>query len=56
MINAEIVMDDVQLAKGLLDNTKNSHGKLSHAEIVFGLRNLLKLKYYPVAVKFFFSG
>ncbi len=28
---------------------------LSNADIVFSLRNFLKMKYYPVAVKYFFS-
>jgi len=48
-------MDDVDLAKALLDNAKNDNGKLSHSDIVFGLRNILKMKYYPVAVKYFFD-
>jgi uncharacterized protein (DUF169 family) len=55
MINTEICMDDVDLAKGLLENAKNDDGKLSHSDIVFGLRNILKMKYYPVAVKYFFD-
>ena len=55
MINTKICMDDVDLAKELLDNAKNDNGKLSHSDIVFGLRNILKMKYYPVAVKYFFD-
>ena len=30
-------------------------GKISDAGIVFALRNILKMKYYPVAVKYFFD-
>lgn len=56
MINTQIYMDDVQLAKELLENVKSNGGKLSHSDIVFGLKNLLKLKYYPVAVKFFYKA
>ncbi len=55
MLNTEIMMSDVDLAKALLDNAKNNSGKLSHSDIVFGLRNILKMKYYPVAVKYFFD-
>lgn len=56
MINTQLYMDDVQLAKELLENVKNNGGKLSHSDIVFGLKNLLKMKYYPVAVKFFYKA
>ena len=55
MIDTQMYMDDSELAKQLLDNAKNNSGKLSKSDIVFGLRNLLKMKYYPVAVKFFFD-
>ncbi|MDR3569241.1 MAG: DUF169 domain-containing protein [Syntrophobacteraceae bacterium] len=55
MIDTQVYMDDVQLAKELLDNAKNNGERLSHSDIVFGLRNLLKLKYYPVAIKFFYK-
>ncbi len=55
MINTQIFMNDVQLAKELLDNAQNGNGKLSNSDIVFGLRNILKMKYYPVAVKFFYK-
>ena len=55
MLNTEIMMNDVDLAKALLENAKNDDGKLSHSDIVFGLRNILKMKYYPVAVKYFFD-
>jgi uncharacterized protein (DUF169 family) len=30
--------------------------ELSNTDIVFALRNLLRMKYYPVAIKFFFSN
>ncbi|MBA4374525.1 MAG: hypothetical protein C0402_16870 [Thermodesulfovibrio sp.] len=50
MINSSIILDDVAFAEELL--TKPS---LSNADIVFVLRNLLRMKYYPVAVKFFFD-
>jgi hypothetical protein len=48
-------LDDVELAEGLLANASQNGGQLSHADIVFSLRNFLKMKYYPVAVKYFFS-
>jgi len=55
MLKTDVYMDDVQLARELLNNAENQDGKLSHPDIVFGLRNLLKMKYYPVAVKYFFE-
>ncbi|MBN2122808.1 MAG: DUF169 domain-containing protein [Deltaproteobacteria bacterium] len=55
MIDTRVCMDDVQLAKELLENAENNGGKLSPSDMVFGLRNFLKMKYYPVAVKFFFT-
>ena len=45
------LLDDVKFAEEML-----SHEKLSNADIVFVLRNLLKMKYYPVAVKYFYSN
>lgn len=54
-INTEIYLDDVALAEMLLAKAALNDGVLSHADIVFGLRNLLKMKYYPVAVKYFYS-
>lgn len=48
-------LDDVVFAKSLLENAKQNGGMLSFPDIVFSLRNLLKMKYYPVAVKYFFS-
>ena len=50
MIDTSQLLDDVSFAKALLDKKS-----LSNADIVFALRNLLRMKYYPVAVKFFFS-
>jgi len=55
MIKTDRCMDDVELAKELLENATQDSGKLSHCDIVFGLRNILKMKYYPVAVKYFFD-
>lgn len=55
MINTQVYMDDIQLAKELLDNAKTDNGKLSDSDITFGLRSLLKMKYFPVAVKFFYN-
>jgi len=49
-------LNDVELAKTLLENGKQNGGKLSYADIVFSLRNFLKMKYYPVAIKYFFSA
>ncbi len=48
-------LDDVTLAETLLENANQNSGVLSNADIVFSLRNFLKMKYYPVAVKYFFS-
>ena len=55
MINTDLYMNDVELAKELLKNAEARDNKLSHSDMVFGLRNLLKMKYYPVAVKYFFK-
>jgi uncharacterized protein (DUF169 family) len=55
MIDTQLFMDDVTLAQQLLENAESNGGKLTDADIVFGLRNLLKMKYYPVAVKFFYK-
>ena len=48
-------MKDVYLAEQLLENSDQNNEKLSNADIVFSLRNILKMKYYPVAVKYFFK-
>lgn len=55
MIDTQVCMNDVDLAKQLLDNAEKNNGRLSKSDMVFGLRNLLKMKYYPVAVKYFFE-
>lgn len=54
MIETRLLMDDVSLCKELLNNAEGNRGRLKDADIVFALRNLLKMKYYPVGVKFFF--
>jgi len=54
-IDTDRCLDDVSLAEALLENAKNNSGVLSSADIVFSLRNFLKTKYYPVAVKYFFK-
>ena len=43
MIDTAKLLDDVEFAKAMLEN------ELSNTDIVFALRNLLKMKYYPVA-------
>ena len=48
-------LNDVELAETLLENGKRNDGKLSYSDIVFSQRNFLKMKYYPVAIKNFFS-
>ena len=48
-------LEDVALAEAILDNAEQNGGVLSSADIVFSLRNFLKMKYYPVAIKYFFS-
>ncbi|WP_051184910.1 DUF169 domain-containing protein [Desulfatiglans anilini] len=50
MIDTTMLLNDVEFARQMLEKET-----LSHSDIVFTLRNLLKFKYYPVAVKFFFS-
>ena len=44
------MLDDVAFAKAMLEKKS-----LTGADLVFALRNLLRMKYYPVAVKFFFD-
>ena len=48
-------LDDVAFAKSILEQAEKDGGKISDAGIVFTLRNILKMKYYPVAVKYFFD-
>ncbi|MEM4472026.1 MAG: DUF169 domain-containing protein [Archaeoglobaceae archaeon] len=50
MLTSEIILDDAKFAKTMLEK-----GELSKADAVFILRNLLRLKYYPVAIKFFYK-
>jgi uncharacterized protein (DUF169 family) len=50
MLDTQTLLDDVSFSKALLEK-----GNLSNSDIVFALRNLLRMKYYPVAVKFFYS-
>jgi len=50
MIDTEKLLDDVAFAKAMLES-----GDLKNSDMVFALRNLLRMKYYPVAIKFFFS-
>ena len=50
MFDSEVMLDDAKYAEAMLKK-----GELSNADIVFTLRNLLRMKYYPVAVKFFYS-
>ncbi|MFN3383591.1 MAG: DUF169 domain-containing protein [Archaeoglobaceae archaeon] len=50
MLDTEILLDDAKFAKFMLEK-----GELSNADMVFALRNLLRLKYYPVAIKFFYN-
>ena len=50
MIDSMTMLDDVAFAKSMLEKKS-----LSGADIIFALRNLLRMKYYPVAVKFFYD-
>lgn len=50
MVESDIFLNDAKFAEAMLEK-----GDLSNADIVFSLRNLLRMKYYPVAVKFFYS-
>ena len=54
-LETERYLDDVALAETLLENAALNKGRLSPADIVFALRNLLKMTYYPVAIKYFFD-
>ncbi len=51
----DMYLDDVALAQKILASADKNDEKISDAGIVFALRNLLKMKYYPVAVKYFFD-
>ncbi len=50
MLDTMVMLDDVAFAKAMLEKKS-----LSNADLVFSLRNLLRMKYYPVAVKFFYD-
>ncbi len=50
MIDTTLLLNDVEFAEAML-----SKEKLTPSDLVFTLRNLLKMKYYPVALKYFFS-
>lgn len=50
MIDTSLLLDDVAFSKEMLKKDK-----FNHADLVFILRNIYKMQYYPVAVKFFFS-
>ncbi len=52
-IDSEMLLDDRKFAEIML--LKKGTEGLSKADMVFTLRNLLKLKYYPVAIKFFYD-
>jgi hypothetical protein len=49
-IDTSRYLDDVSLAEVLLKNAMHTGGELSNSDVVFSLRNFLKMKYYPVAV------
>jgi len=49
MIDAELLLDDVAFAKAMAEKED-----LTNPDLVFTLRNLLRMKYYPVAIKFFY--
>ena len=50
VLDTQTLLDDVAFSEALLEK-----GNLSNSDMVFALRNLLKMKYYPVAIKFFFN-
>jgi uncharacterized protein (DUF169 family) len=50
MIDSMLMLDDAAFAKNMLEKEA-----LSNSDLVIVLRNLLRMKYYPVAVKFFFE-
>jgi uncharacterized protein (DUF169 family) len=50
MIDSMEMLDDAAFAEAML-----AKKALTGADLVLSLRNLLRMKYYPVAVKFFFS-
>ncbi|MEW6220876.1 MAG: DUF169 domain-containing protein [Thermodesulfobacteriota bacterium] len=50
MIDSALMLDDVAFARAMLEKDE-----LSPADQVLALRNLYRMKYFPVAVKFFFD-
>lgn len=48
-VNSELLLNDQSFAEAMLMKEE-----LSNADLTFTLRNLLKLAYYPVAMKFFY--
>jgi uncharacterized protein (DUF169 family) len=50
MMDSKTILDDAAFSRSMLGKKE-----LSNADLVLALRNLLRMKYYPVAVKFFFS-
>jgi len=50
MIDTTQLLNDVEFAESMLGKKE-----LAGSDLVFALRNLLKMTYYPVAVKLFFS-
>lgn len=49
-IDSQLLLDDRGFAEQMLEKEE-----LSNADMTLTLRNLLKLKYYPVAIKYFFD-
>jgi uncharacterized protein (DUF169 family) len=54
-LETERYLDDVAFAEALLEKAALNDDRLSPADVVFALRNLLKMTYYPVAIKYFFE-
>lgn len=54
-IDYHLMLDDVSFSKKVLEVADKNEGKINDAGIVFTLRNILRMKYYPVAVKYFFN-
>gem|GEM_PF-5411377 len=44
-MDSQTLLDEVGLARQLLENASRQAGRLSGADIVFGLSNLLRMKY-----------
>ncbi len=49
-VDSELLLDDRAFAEAMLKKEE-----LTGADLTFVLRNLLKLEYYPVAIKFFYA-